>query len=90
MPCLGAEKGPSAPAEEQIDLDMEAIQDFVKENLPAGFEPPTQEQWNRFWKELAARLDDQSVENLASFRPTVDLALTYLAAIPELRNEADW
>lgn len=90
MPCLGAEKGASAPAEERIELDMEAIQDFVKENLPAGFEPPTQEQWDRFWKELAALLADQSVENLASFRPTVDLALTYLAAIPELRNEADW
>ena len=90
--CLGADKGAVAPAKEQmeIEIDTEAIQNFVKENLPAGFEPPSQEEWDRFWKQLAALLADQSLENLASFKPTVTLALTYLDALPELRNEADW
>ena len=92
MPCLAADKEAAAPPEDQIeiDIDIEAIQDFVRENLPADVELPTQEEWDRFWKELDALLADPSLENLASFKPTADLALAYLAAIPELRDEADW
>ena len=92
MPCLAADKEAAAPPEDQIeiDIDIEAIQDFVRENLPADVESPTQEEWDRFWRELEALLADPSLENLASFKPTADLALAYLAAIPELRDEADW
>ncbi|OGV70823.1 MAG: hypothetical protein A3K19_26905 [Lentisphaerae bacterium RIFOXYB12_FULL_65_16] len=90
-PVFGGEQGGAgAGGDEEIEFDTEAIEDFVNENLPAGFEAPTPEEWSRFWQQLDALLGAQSLEDLAAFKPVADLALKYLAAIPDSRGSADW
>ena len=96
LPALAA--GQTAPAsaapppdtDELFKLGQQLFDQFAPPEIKAQFEFPSKEQWDAFAARLQHALENNSLEELASYGPEARVALTALRALPGYEDYADW
>jgi membrane-bound lytic murein transglycosylase D len=90
--AVGAEPPAQAPAngDDLYDLGRQLFDQYAPAEVKAQYEFPSKEQWDQFADRLQHALDNNSLEELASFEPQARAALAALRGLPGYEDYADW
>ncbi|MFH1970225.1 MAG: lytic transglycosylase domain-containing protein [Verrucomicrobiota bacterium] len=79
-----------APEDLLAEVDTDALEQVIADNLPPELELPNAEDWQSFWNQVATILQSQSLDDMTWFLSTVQQACGYLDADPATQPWADW
>lgn len=97
LPALAAGQTPAASpaapapaADDLFEVGRQLFDQLAPPEIKEQFEFPSKEQWDTFAARLQHALENNSLEELATYEPEARAALTALRALPGYEDYADW
>jgi len=90
LPLVAQTPAPPPDTDELYKLGQQLFDQLAPPEIKAQFEFPSKEQWDGFAARLQHALENNSLEELATYESEARAALTALRALPGYEDYVDW